>query len=415
MTISEDNMGSGGIGIINGLENAFHFHPWMNALLHTFRKVKNGHLLVSVPDGTRYQFGCETGDGHKAEMHFYSYDAPKQILKNLDIGFAESYITGQWHTPDLLPLLLLLLENEKELSSGLTAGSFAKFSKLYRRLFKQNNLRNSKKNIEYHYDLGNDFYQLWLDPSMTYSSALYKSDTTSLSDAQKAKYQRIAEICGLKSGHQVLEIGCGWGGFAEIATEKEGVHITGLTLSSEQLSYANTRMENQSRSDQANLLLQDYRSHTGAYDSIVSIEMFEAVGEKNWPRFFQTIYNNLKSDGKAAVQVITISEDRFDRYRGKQDFIQKHIFPGGFLPTKQGFIETARKQNLKATIREEFGGDYARTLNEWHRDFDGNWQTISRLGYDEKFKRKWEMYLKYCEAGFIHETIDVVIFEVSKA
>ncbi|MBE7636614.1 methyltransferase domain-containing protein [Sneathiella sp. P13V-1] len=414
MTVSEENVRSTSMGMIDGIENPFHFHPWMNALLHTFKKIREGQLVVILPDGIRYQFGNDPETELIAEIRFFSYEAPKQILKAGDIGFGESYISGEWESPDLLSLMRLLLANEQAFNSGLAASSFTKLNALYRRLFKRNNLRNSKKNIEYHYDLGNDFYSLWLDPTMTYSSAIFEDPEDDLEKAQLRKYTRIGEIAGIKAGDKVLEIGCGWGGFAEVAADIFKAETTGLTLSKEQLVFAKNRLEGIPSTGQANFLLQDFREHKGRYDAIVSIEMFEAIGVENWPRYFKTLHKNLLSGGKAAVQVITISEDRFDRYKGKQDFIQKHIFPGGFLPTKSAFIEAAEKENLCAKACEEFGTDYALTLNKWHARFLERWPEINGLGYDETFKRKWEMYLKYCEAGFLHKTIDVVIFEVSK-
>ena len=259
-----------------------------------------------------------------------------------------------------------------------------------------------------HYDLGNDFYKLWLDPGMSYSSALFAApDATDLERAQHAKYQRILRRLQAEPGQSVLEIGCGWGGFAEIAVQK-GLKLTGITLSPAQLEWAQKRVPG------ADLRLQDYRDLTGQYDRIVSIEMFEAVGERWWPSYFKTVAQALKPGGRALVQSITIRDDLFGQYRKGTDFIQQYIFPGGMLPSRSAFRETAARQGLAVHAEYAFGEDYARTLAQWRHAFEQNWPQIAALGFDEQFRRLWHMYFCYCEAGFLAGNVDVVHFELCR-
>lgn len=392
----------------------FHIHPWMSALMHGLKSIREGQLKVILPDGDPHIFGAPSDTVADAEWRFYSYNAPKRILKEDDIGLGESYIQGEWTTPDLYALLTLFLQNEQHLSNKYVRRGLVKLQQFYRKFADRNNRRGSRRNIEFHYDLGNSFYVKWLDPSMTYSSALFEEQSISLAQAQDAKYRKIVELARIEPGDSVLEIGCGWGGFAELATNTKDVSVVGLTLSKEQHAFAENRLKHLNRQDQAEFKLQDYRDHKGQYDAIVSIEMFEAVGEKNWPSYFETLHDNLKPGGRAAVQVITIDEDRYDTYRVKLDYIQKHIFPGGFLPSKAAFCKSAEAAGLKVRPVVEFGRDYAKTLRLWHEEFTKHWPEIRAAGFDERFRRKWEFYLKYCEAGFQHGSIDVVIFELEK-
>lgn len=415
MSMREDNLTVSASAKASDLAREhFHIHPWMSALLHGLKGIKNGELKVILPDGDVMTFGAPSEEHISAEWQFYSYNAPKRILREDDIGLGESYILGEWTSPDIYALLTLFLQNEDNLSNKYVRRGLVKLQQLYRKFADRNNRRGSRRNIEFHYDLGNSFYEKWLDPSMTYSSALFEAPDMSLQDAQKAKYQKIYDLANIEAGDKVLEIGCGWGGFAELATETEDVSVVGLTLSKEQHAFAEARLSNLGRSNQAEFKLQDYRDHKEQYDAIISIEMFEAVGEKNWPSYFTALHQNLKPGGRAAIQVITIDEDRFDTYRGKLDYIQKHIFPGGFLPSKTAFCKSAEAVGLKVRPAVEFGRDYAKTLRLWHEEFLAHWPEIRANGFDERFKRKWEFYLKYCEAGFQHGSIDVVIFEIEK-
>jgi cyclopropane-fatty-acyl-phospholipid synthase len=315
-------------------------------------------------------------------------------------------------SPDLTALIELALLNEDSLSHAFFGKWIAGLGNFVRHFMSRNTKTGSRRNITYHYDLGNDFYSEWLDKSMTYSSALFEHEGQSLIEAQENKYRHIARLADVKENDRVLEIGCGWGGFAEVAAKDFGVRVKGITLSDEQLAFAQNRIKEQGLEDQAQFHLRDYRDQQGRFDAIVSIEMFEAVGQENWDTYFQTLRRNLKENGKAIVQVITIDEGRFDKYRKTVDFIQRYIFPGGLLPSKAAFIEAASRNGLTAKMTTEFGGDYAETLRLWREEFHAKWETIAKLGFDERFKRMWEFYLQYCEAGFRQKSIDVAIFEL---
>jgi cyclopropane-fatty-acyl-phospholipid synthase len=332
-----------------------------------------------------------------------------QILARGDIGLAEAYIDGVWDSSDLTGVMTLLAKNRDALRSAVYGRWQSLLMARIRHLLNSNSKTGSRKNIMAHYDLGNDFYKLWLDPSMSYSSALYRAvDDGNLETAQRAKYRRILRRLGAQPNEHVLEIGCGWGGFAEMAVA-DGLKTTGVTLSPAQLEWA------QKRVPEADLRLQDYRDINQQFDHIVSIEMFEAVGERWWPSYFKTVKKALKPGGRAVIQSITIRDDMFGDYRKSTDFIQQHVFPGGMLPSRSAFRAAAAKQGL--TVRNEyaFGVDYARTLAEWHSSFEAQWPQIAAQGFDEKFRRLWRMYLCYCEAGFLAGTVDVVHFELDHA
>ena len=270
-----------------------------------------------------------------------------------------------------------------------------------------NSRRQAKKNISYHYDLGNDFYGLWLDDTMTYSSALFQTGQESLETAQTAKYASMVDEMGAVAGDHVLEIGCGWGGFAEYAAKERGLKVTGLTISREQHDFATARMERLGLSDRVEIKMQDYGDETGQYDGIASIEMFEAVGEKYWPTYFEKVSDCLKPGGKAGLQIITIQDQMFEDYRSGTDFIQRYIFPGGMLPPPGKLAEIGKSLGLDLKDQKIFGQDYARTLLEWRQRFRTAWPQIRPMGFDERFKRLWEFYLHYCEAGFRAGNIDV--------
>ena len=367
-------------------------------------KLHGGMLEIRLPDGSR----CLFGDGeHGVTLQVHDEAMFGQVLARGDIGLAEAYLDGHWDSPDLSGLLTLLARNRDALRQAIY-GSWRKLlAARVRHFFNRNSRAGSKRNIMAHYDLGNDFYKLWLDPSMSYSSALYRAvDDDNLESAQGAKYRRILRRLRAQPGQSVLEIGCGWGGFAEMAVGA-GLKVTGLTLSPAQLSWA------QQRVPAAELRLQDYRDTQEQFDHIVSIEMFEAVGERWWPTYFQSIAQALKPGGRAVVQSITIRDELFADYRKGTDFIQQYIFPGGMLPSRAAFRAAAARQGLAVHGEYAFGVDYARTLAEWRQAFDANWPQIAALGFDERFRRLWRMYLCYCEAGFLAGNIDVVHFELS--
>ena len=376
-------------------------------LLH---KLPKGRLTLGLPDGSRRVFVGQTLQaGPDASLEIRDLRALRRLLSGGDLGFAESYIDGDWDSPDLLALLELALVNTDALDSALR-GSRVKqlLNRVWHRL-RDNSRRGSRRNISYHYDLGNRFYAQWLDPSMTYSSGLFDRADMSMAASQQRKYQRLYELAGLERGDDVLEIGCGWGGFMQHAAG-QGCRVDGLTLSREQLRYANERMQHAGLDRQAAAQLTDYRDSQGEYDAVVSIEMLEAVGEARWPDYFRTLYQRLKPGAAAVVQVITIAEERFDHYRNNTDFIQRHVFPGGMLPTPSRLDSHAREAGLQPDHAERFGLSYARTLVEWREAFEQSWPQLREQGFDERFRRLWNYYLVYCEAGFRRGVTDVGIY-----
>ena len=373
-------------------------------VLHLLSRLRGGRLDVRLPDGSTMRFG--EGE-HGVSLQVDDAAVFSRILARGDIGFAEAYLDGHWDAPDLTGLLTLLARNRDELAQAIYGSWRQLLLARIRHWFNGNSRRGSKRNIMAHYDLGNAFYREWLDPSMSYSSALYRpEDDGSLLAAQQAKYRRILDRLQASPGAHILEIGCGWGGFAEMAVA-EGMRVTGLTLSPAQLAWARKRVP------QADLRLQDYRDTQAQYDHLVSIEMFEAVGETWWPAYFATVAKALKPGGRAVIQSITIDERLFASYRRGTDFIQQYIFPGGMLPSRAAFRKAAERQGLRVTEEYAFGIDYARTLEAWHRSFEARWPRIAALGFDDSFRRLWRLYLSYCEAGFRAGNIDVVQFELA--
>lgn len=370
--------------------------------------LETGTLTVTTPDGkTRVFQGKNAGEQAHLELHDWSV-LTSMICKG-DIGLAEDYRAGKWQTDNLVDLTSLGLKNQKTLNSFVAGSSISRTASMFSYLLKMNTLKGSRKNIQEHYDLGNDFYSLWLDPTMTYSSALYKYGNESLVQAQNCKYDRILERMDVQSG-RVLEVGCGWGGFAERAYARGDYALKGITLSDQQYDYAKKRTEGY-----ADIVLEDYRLQTGLYDRIVSIEMFEAVGEKFWPTYFKKIGELMKKDGKAVIQTITINDTDFDRYRSGGDFIRSFIFPGGMLPSPSRFRQEAAKAGLRVENEFFFGHDYARTLIEWLNKFDDKADLVRSLGFDEGFIRLWRFYLGACAGGFRAGRTNVMQVEVSHA
>jgi cyclopropane-fatty-acyl-phospholipid synthase len=338
------------------------------------------------------------------------------VLSKGDIGFAEGYISGAWHTSDLTGVLCLLANNRSALDQAIYGRWWGRVYSRLRHLLNANSLEGSRRNIASHYDLGNDFYALWLDPSMTYSSARFDGDLAlSLQDAQTRKYQHMLDLLDLPDGQSLLEIGCGWGGFAEHAARTAAHQVRGITLSREQLDYAKARIQQARLSETCSFAFQDYREETQQYDGIVSIEMFEAVGEAYWPAYFDTLKRSLKAGGRAVVQTILIDDALFERYRTGSDFIQQYVFPGGMLPSPSRFTEQAARAGLKVTAQERFGLDYAETLKRWRRTFHDQIDAVRNQGFDERFLRIWHFYLAYCEAGFHAGSIDVAQFRLEHA
>lgn len=382
-------------------------------ILKLLGSLRHGALVLCTPDGGQIRYGDASAP---ITLSLRNWDMFSAALRSGDIGFAESYIDGSWNTDDLPGLIALLARNRAEIETLVYGSWWGSLVYRLRHLLNRNSKAGSRKNIHAHYDIGNPFYQLWLDPSMTYSSALF-SDATGddLELAQAAKYRRILEQLELKAGDKVLEIGCGWGGFAELAAREGAVHVTGLTLSEQQLAYARARLDKAGLAEQADLRLCDYRDSAGQYDAIASIEMFEAVGESYWPSYFECIARNLKPGGKACVQTIVIADELFERYRKGTDFIQQFIFPGGMLPSPSVFERMAFEHGLVVTGTLRFGLDYAATLAAWRRAFNARLDTVREQGFDERFIRTWEFYLCYCEAAFREHNTDVMHFTLSRA
>ena len=375
-----------------------------------------GTLLMRLPgDAPVLCFGGDKPGPH-AEIEVHDMDFARRSIAGGDIGFAESYMDGQWSTPDLTTVLEFFGENFDRTRRLAIGGRVVRFvNGLRHTLARRNTRRGARRNILAHYDLGNDFYAEWLDPSMTYSSGIYASENTSLEQAQHAKYLAILDQIEAGPDSHILEIGCGWGGFAEVAAKDRGARVTCLTLSDAQADYARKRMAAAGLSERVEIRIEDYRDTSGTYDGVASIEMFEAVGESYWPSYFSKIEEVLKPGGKAALQIITIRDDLFERYRKRADFIQKYVFPGGMLPSEKRLVEEFDRAGLDFDAKQMFGLSYAHTLKEWHRRFEDAWLRIEPQGFDDAFRRMWRFYLSYCEAGFLSKRIDVGQFVLSKA
>ncbi|MEM9277191.1 MAG: cyclopropane-fatty-acyl-phospholipid synthase family protein [Pseudomonadota bacterium] len=369
-------------------------------------KVEKGKLLLQLPGGERY--GFDSGNpGPEAHIVLNNWHLPRKVITGGTIGAAESYMNGDWDSPDATQMLEFFLKNRSIYEDVATQNLIINLVGNIRHWLNRNSRNGSKRNIAAHYDLGNDFYSLWLDPSMTYSSAIYEDGANSLERAQEDKYRSLAKNMGITPESHVLEIGCGWGGFAEFVTRKIGARVTGLTISQEQLNYARQRIQKAGLQEKAEFRFQDYRDETGKYDQIASIEMFEAVGEQYWPTYFNKVRDCLKPGGTAGLQIITIQDSGFENYRKRADFIQRYIFPGGMLPSPSALQNVTSEQGLKLAYERIFPQDYVKTLEAWRLKFWEKWDDVRKLGFDERFKRMWEFYFHYCEAGFKTESIDV--------
>lgn len=369
--------------------------------------LRAGTLAMTVPGGQTFVIAGEI-PGPQAVVTLHNWNLMHRAVSGGTIGVAETYMDGDWESPDAGAFLELVLVNTqvvRDYTNG-PRGLLLLIEKA-RHWLNANTRRGAQRNIAAHYDLGNAFYSQWLDPTMTYSSALYSRGANDLTSAQIAKYRALAEATGIGPGDHVLEIGCGWGGFAEFAAGEIGCKVTGLTISREQFAFARERIAKAGLADRVELKFQDYRDETGAYDRIVSIEMFEAVGEKYWPAYFSKLHECLKPGGRAGLQIITILQEAFADYRANPDFIQKYVFPGGMLPTREHLSALGRQFGLTTASDIGFGHDYARTLGEWRHRFWAAWERIVPLGFDDRFRKLWEFYFYYCEAGFRAKNIDV--------
>ena len=371
---------------------------FLNARVGVLQK-KN--LILTLPNGYRIELG-----NHRdfVEITFNSWLGIWLIFRRGSLGFTEGYINKYWQTKDILDLMEYLPQNLNALSQ-ISDGIFSyKISSRINHYFNKNTLSGSKKNIKAHYDLGNDFYSLWLDDSMTYSSGMFYSDTSTLQEAQENKYQSILNLLNLKKGSKILEIGCGWGGFLEYASN-QGFDVKGITISPSQFNYVKAKQKNSKSKSEIQLI--DYRFVSGKFDAIVSIEMFEAVGSEYWDIFFSKIRSLLKENGKAAIQTITIGDTFFNNYKNNPDFIQTYIFPGGMLASNEIIHRLSGSKNLNVTQQKNFCSSYATTLEIWFKNFQEAWRMVETMGFDEKFKNKWDMYLAYCRGGFLSERISV--------
>ena len=379
---------------------------WMWLGLKMLRNLSHGTLIVVLPDGRRFRFDSPH-DGPEATILVRDQRMARRWFMGGSVGWSESYLDGEWDSPDPARVVALFSANIATLEQHIDGKWWSRLAGRVLHALNRNNRRGSQRNIAYHYDLGNDFYRRWLDPSMTYSSALFEGSQQDLEAAQRAKYRRICTLLDAEPGQHVLEIGCGWGGFAEMAAGEFGLQVTGITLSQEQHAYATERLARAGLADRVELRLQDYRDVGERFDRVASIEMFEAVGERYWPVFFDKVKSCLKENGKAAMQVITIADERFEAYRKSPDFIQRYIFPGGMLPSESILRGLVRDAGMALTRNDGFGLDYARTLCHWSDAFKTAWPDIRELGFDERFRRMWEFYLHYCEGGFRSGSIDV--------
>lgn len=388
--------------------------PAVRWMLRLLSNLACGRLDLTLPDGRVLTFNGHAPGPH-ATLHLGDWRVCSDILQKGDIGLAECYIDGRAGTDDLVSLLLLAARNSEALEQAVHGRWWATLVYRLRHWLRPNTRAGSRRNIHAHYDLGNPFYALWLDESMTYSAALFGGDASrTLADAQQAKYRRILRELDVRPGDHILEIGCGWGGFAEVAAGA-GCRVTGITISREQFDYAQDRLRRAGLQDLVTLQLADYRDITGSFDHVVSIEMFEAVGERYWPAFFSTVKARLKPGGRAVVQTITIADSKFDRYRQGTDFIQQYIFPGGMLPSPRRFDAEVGQAGLVSEARHAFGIDYATTLNHWHQRFNTVEPVVRAQGFDDRFIRTWRFYLAYCEAGFRTAATDVMQFTLRHA
>lgn len=377
-------------------------------------KTSKGQLTIELPDQRRFTFD-QGITGPSGEIIISDPSMVKRVLSAGDIGFAEAYMDGQFSTPDLTSVLQFFAVNF-ETAGKLGRGSPLRnlLSKLVDQVTRRNTKKGSKQNILAHYDLGNAFYEKWLDPSMTYSSAIFV-DTDDMGPAQKLKYDSIAKKIGARPDDHILEIGSGWGGFAEHAAMHYGSKITTITISDEQHAYASKRIFEAGLAERVKVELRDYRDVDGKFDGVASIEMFEAVGETYWPTYFNKISSVLDHGKRAALQIITIDDSLFESYRKRVDFIQKYIFPGGMLPSEEALNKEFRQAGLQFQEQTMFGDSYAKTLRRWADDFRAQWPQIEQLGFDRTFRNLWEYYLCYCEAGFLTGRTNVGQFVVSKA
>lgn len=399
----------GKLPALAGAPAAFRFAARLMAL-----NWRAGSLTFVTPSGQELRIkGADPGIDGRIIIHDFGF--MRRVLAAGDIGFAEGYMAGEWDTPDLSAVLGAVSMNFDRLARFFLGNPVVRAVNFIGHSLHANTRKGSRKNIHAHYDLGNAFYSQWLDPTMTYSSARYSHDGEALQLAQTNKYRSLAQGMGLERDQSVLEIGCGWGGFAEYAAKEVGAKVTGITISQEQFDFARKRIFEQGLAERAEIRMVDYRDVQGQFDRVASIEMFEAVGERYWSTYFSKIRDVLRPGGRAGLQIITIRDEIFESYRRRADFIQKYIFPGGMLPSEARLKDVTGETGLAWTGITRFGQDYADTLAEWGRRFESAWDGIAALGFDERFRKLWRFYLSYCEAGFRTERTNVVQLSLSRA
>ena len=386
---------------------------YFSAAFEVARRLDNGRLDFVLPDGRRFRInGAKPGP--VAEFDVHDPDVFARLIRDGDLGFCEAYLDGAWSSPDLQAFMDLVHIDNGTVYDGFPGMALVRSYERLRFWMQSNSKRQARKNIAHHYDLGNEFYAKWLDGSMTYSSALYRTGQESLESAQEQKYASMVDLMGVQPGDHVLEIGCGWGGFAEYAAGQRGLRVTALTISQAQHDYAVARMQRLGLSDKVTIKLQDYRDEAGLYDGVASIEMFEAVGERYWPTYFNALRERLKPGRHATLQIITIEDRRFATYRKSVDFIQKYIFPGGMLPSPSALRREVERAGLVVKDSVEFGKSYSQTLRRWHEAFNHKWGDVARMGFDDRFRRMWNLYLTSCAGAFEGGNCDVTQITVTR-
>ncbi len=386
---------------------------YFSQLFSTARKIANGRLDIELPDGRIFRAEGPK-PGPVAHITIKNPEVFSRMVREGYLGFCEAYLDGWWSSPDLQAFMDLVNFENDEMYNGYPGQSLVQWYEKLRHWLNGNSRRQARKNISYHYDLGNEFYSLWLDDTMSYSSAIFETGQEDMEKAQIAKYASMVDQMDVRPGDHVLEIGCGWGGFAEYAAAERGLHVTGLTISQEQLNYAKERIEKAGLSDRVTLKLQDYRDETGSYDGIASIEMFEAVGEKYWPVYFETLRARLKPGRQATLQIITVEDHHFETYRNDVDFIQKYIFPGGMLPSQSALQAQADRAGLIVKSTIDFAESYSLTLRRWHDSFNEKWNRVAKLGFDDRFRRMWNFYLTSCAGAFHAGNCNVVQITIAR-
>lgn len=382
------------------------------AIFERLQALEVGQLDIKLSDGRVFRVvGREPGPA--ADLIIHNDDSFTRLIREGDLGFSDAYLEGWWSTSDLQDFMDLVHLGYEPVYDGFPGSALIRAYEQFRFWLQRNHRTQARANISYHYDLGNDFYALWLDDTMTYSSAIFETGQESLEAAQTAKYASMVDQMGVKPGDHVLEVGCGWGGFAEYAARERGLRVTGLTISEEQLKFARERIEKAGLSGQVELRMQDYRDCKGEFDGIASIEMFEAVGEKYWPAYFKMIRDRLRPGARATLQIITVGDHRWEVYKRGVDFIQKHIFPGGMLPAPKILREQVENAGLQIVKSLEFGDSYDQTLRRWHHTFNDRWEEVAAMGFDDRFRKMWNFYLTSCASAFRAGTCDVTQVTIS--